>query len=230
MKRIAISLIVLAAGMTSSVASATLITQTQTLGPSPTNIVQTQNFAQFDPALGTLTGVTVTASASQGPLSMRFTWNGPGTSDSRRAFRYALDYTGSIKQGTNTIASGAKQVFNPFGSSAGYGSIAAPGGYAAGQSIIYSDPSWGLSIANVVNVLPGNFAPYIGVGTVPFDVRLENFYAISTPAGWSSQLTTNGQSSITVEYTYTPIPEPSAAALLGFGGLLTLRRRRSAAV
>jgi hypothetical protein len=212
--------------MAGSAASAAVITQTQTISLSPNNIVQTQNFAQFDPARGTLTGVTVTASASQGPLSMRFTWNGLNPSASGRAFRYALDYTGSIMQGTNTIASGANQVFNPYGSIAGYGSIAAPAGYATGQSIIYSDPSWGLSIANVVNVLPGNFTPYIGVGTVAFDVRLENFYGISTPGGWGLQLTTNSQSSITVEYTYTPIPAPGAAAMLGLGGLLAARRRR----
>ncbi len=212
--------------MAGSAASAAVITQTQTIGPSPTDIVQTQNFAQFDPALGTLTGVTVTASASQGPLSMRFTWNGLNPSPTGRVFRYALDYTGSIMQGTNTITSGANQVFNPYGPLSGYGSIVAPAGYATGQSIIYSDPSWGLSFANVVNVLPGNFTPYVGVGTVPFDVRLENFYGVSVPGGWGLQLTTNGQSSITVEYTYTPIPTPGAAAVLGLGGLLAARRRR----
>ncbi len=212
--------------MAGSAASAAVISQTQTIGPSPTDIVQTQNFAQFDPALGTLTGVMVTASASQGPVSMKFTYNGSGTSPANRVFQYAFDFTGSIMQGANTIASGANQVFDPFGPLSGYGSISAPVGYATGQAIIYSDPSWSLSIASVVNVLPANFTPYVGVGTVAFDVRLENVFGLSIPGVWGAQLTTNGQSSITVEYTYTPVPTPGAVAVLGLGGLLAARRRR----
>ena len=210
-----------------SAASAAVITQTQTISPTGTDIVQTQNFAQFDPALGTLTGVTVTASASQGPVSMKFTYIGSETSPADEEFLYAFDFTGSIMQGTNTIASGANQVFDPFGPLSGYGSIVAPEGYLPGQAIIYSNPAWSLSIANVVNVLPANFTPYVGVGTVAFDVRLENIFGITFPSSlWNPQLTTNGQSSITVDYTYTPVPTPGAAAVLGLGGLLAARRRR----
>ena len=220
-----IALVVTASGVASA-ASAAVITQTQTISPTTTDIVQTQNFAQFDPSLGTLTGVTVTASASQGPVSMRFTYNGSGTSPAGRVFRYAFDFTGSIKQGADTIASGANQVFDPFGPLSGYGSIPSPVGYVPGQAIIYSDLSWSLSIANVVNVLPANFTPYVGVGTVPFDVRLENFFGVSTQSGWNVQLTTLGQSSITLDYIYDPVPTPGAVALLGLGGLVATRRRR----
>lgn len=209
-------------------ARADVISDTQSFSSLPTDIHNVLNLAQFNPALGTLTSVTVTASASSA-TTWQLTWNGTSPSPTGRVFRYAFDWTASISQGANTIVSGATEA--PAGSDpdvpfTNWGSIAAPAGYVNGQSIIYGFPGvWGINVNNVVN--PGDFTPYIGVGTVPFNVDLTTYFGVSTPSNWNTLLTTLGNASITVEYTYTPVPVPGAAALLGLGTLVASRRRRA---
>jgi hypothetical protein len=209
-------------------ASAATLTQTQTIGPTPTDVVTTQLFNQFDPSLGTLTGVTISASASQGPPVIKATWNGTQPSAARSA-RYAFDWTSTIKQGSTIIATGANEApansdpFNPF---TNWGSLALPAGLTTGQFVTFTNPAWGVSIANAINIPVGDFATYSGLGTVPIDINISNLFGISLPSNWNVQLTTLANSSVTIEYTYTPIPTPASASLVALAGLAAFRRRR----
>lgn len=210
-------------------ASAATISVTQTLGPTPTYVITSMPFAKFDPSLGTLTGVTISASATQNAPTLKLTWNGTAASPSNRFLRYAFDWNSSISQGSTVIASGAAEApanSDPTSPFTNWGSFALPAGLEPGQHVTFSDPSWVVSINNTVNIAAGDLATYIGLDSVAVDISLTNFFGISFLNNWNMQLTTTATASVTVEYTYTPIPTPAAASLLGLAGVVASRRRR----
>ncbi|MFT5906790.1 MAG: hypothetical protein ACI9E1_002402 [Cryomorphaceae bacterium] len=84
-------------------------------------------------------------------------------------------------------------------------------------------------LASSVNIDLANFGLYTDT-SVSFDVDGKGATTISSSGGLPTftNLSLTGGIKFTVTYIYTavPIPEPSSTALLGFGGLALIMRRR----
>lgn len=215
-----VALFALTAGMIASIASAAIITQTKSIDPAQSDVVANLSFTRFNPALGTLTGVTITASAHVGPTTAVMTWNGPGLSPAV-TFGFLAEYAAEITQGAVSIVN--KTASTPYFTSP------LSKGLKPGESHIYINSMDRLSANETVH--PVDFTPYTGTGSVDFNVKLTvPRVGVSVPENYSFTVATRYDANVTVEYTYTAIPGPGAAGLLGVAGLMASRRRRSAPV
>jgi hypothetical protein len=190
----------------------------------PVNLVNAfsdVNFSipQFDPALGTLTGVIVRVLQSNLTGSFIVTNSGASesfvpkvTSDFRvRQLTAGLGYTAGMQEFDpvlTTPSSNPSVTINP--------SQSVTFNINAGQTYTLIDQ----------NISSSFFTAYQGPGSVNFEIR--NRLIISTEgatyavdAGATSTTTQMG-----ITYTYEAIPETSSALLGGIGILLLLRRRR----
>jgi PEP-CTERM motif-containing protein len=85
------------------------------------------------------------------------------------------------------------------------------------------------SDSDSVTLTGGAMAPYLGAGTVTFDVDALGTSFASGPGNISSQFITDAGAVVTIEY-YSEeggVPEPGAMALMGLGLAGLARRKRS---
>lgn len=73
-----------------------------------------------------------------------------------------------------------------------------------------------------------DLATFIGYDTYSGSAYLRASQSTDSDAGISSMVTASGSANFSVTYyfNYTPVPEPNTLALLGFGGIAMLIRRR----
>jgi len=176
---------------------------------TPWGVTQTLN--QFNPSLGTLTGVTLRWEASSYAEVDIFHGTGSGS--------VSFDKLGSQTQFT---VPGAIIIGAP----------------APAQAILWSnnDPN-PLLVTTQLFTVPGllvvgqaNWGLYTGTGTVDVDVDtnplVEGFSA--TGDFRTAELRTFGGGNMIVDYSYEPVPEPGTYALMAFGltGLAVVRARR----
>jgi hypothetical protein len=205
-------------------ANAATISDSDTYGPTgvPSAAAPLATLDQFDPALGTLTKVTLTLDAN--------------------AFAGSIDWDNEAAIPTDvTLGIGAQVTAVGL---AGLSVIAIPlqigsqNGVAAdndGAADFVGTDSFsvvgGTGNDTQSNILLSGFGAYIGTGT--FDTTIasvvQNF--LSTTGGFGPIQQTPGQTSglVTVTYEYSPVPEPSTAMLLalGLGGLAVRRGRQT---
>lgn len=74
-------------------------------------------------------------------------------------------------------------------------------------------------------IAPGNFALYTGASTIALNVTAMGTSSASGGGNLTSIFNTSAAAAYEVQYTY--IPTPGAAAMLGLGGLVAVRRRRA---
>jgi hypothetical protein len=189
----------------------------------------TLNFAQFDPVLGTLTGVTFTFANTAANVGIQ----------------------GSVTGMIDDAYSG--NMAATFGATVGALQVVAGTGQAAAFCIITTEPDCQLldvqaAVFTTPNpfglATPGdNLAAFIGGGTFALAMSLTNinyqefFDNLSGTAVPDAFATATWQGSVAVSYTYdaapppppTETPEPASLALLGtalaMAGLLRRRRR-----
>jgi len=71
------------------------------------------------------------------------------------------------------------------------------------------------------------FNPYIGTGNVSFSLNASGTSSGTGPGNRVAIFESLASAEYSVTYEFTPIPTPGAAALLGLGGLIAVRRRRA---
>jgi hypothetical protein len=178
----------------------------------------------FNPALGTLTGVTLTTSTSLNNVEYQFDsdYNGNNTafgsiSNNTSNFSTAVSIAGTGITAAGLLVTGSSnQVLGPTTGDSTTQFDAQPG------HVDYWDWQPGLlSSGTVGGAVTGSLVSYIGPGN--FTLSLDSFFSATSHFvggdGYASYNTADGLFTGTVTYTYT-IPEPSTYALIL--GLLTL--------
>ncbi len=154
---------------------------------SYTELDWTSQLPQFDPSLGTLTGVQVEFyGASYGTFTLKL---GDALQDSNMRATTSIDVTANIganavslsdgfTTGLKTLTPNSSTTFGPYKS------------------------EWTPTVLK-----PTNFAPYIGTGTIPVAASTLTGFAINGGSGFgSASQTTNVWAGAIITYTYDPAP------------------------
>lgn len=171
----------------------------------------TVSLQQFDPALGTLTGVTFTlADTTVITLAYENATNPAGSYGSSETVTTDLD------DGATTLATSSTSATWSSSLSTFDGAVDFSGTSGATLSGTFSGTGTG----------SGSLTAYLGTGSSTFTL---NRVAIQTGVNMPFVINNAAASSYTatVTYSYTPIPEPALAGLFGIAlGATGLRRRR----
>lgn len=180
-------------------------------GFSPLNFGGQFILPQFNPILGTLTGVQITYLSEWTNVTGTHTNNGAGIGSARLRATFDSFLTGATINNLfeqPVIYDTGTQIINPGGS------ISVPG-----QPLSGSSPTYNVSIAAAL-------ASFVGTGDLTFDL-LAFFTVSNTFSGtFSGGQDAEGRGQLTITYTYdeapnSEIPEPATMGLMG-GGLLLL--------
>ena len=219
-----------------SVSAANTISYTSTFGPSTTDFSHVFSLSDFNPALGTLTGVQLELDANENISSLALSNLGNVTETNFTALA-----TSNIKGITNTAnAADAISAFTlvEFDSSVNF-----PGGMSLGPAGSGNCPldTPSASCANVNFDPPAvadskiknsaSVAGYIGAGSFNITGATTAFSSFSGGGGnISLAQNTNATLTAKVTYTYTPpsgVPEPATMLLMGSAllGVALFRKR-----
>jgi hypothetical protein len=222
------------------VSAADTVQFTSSFGPSATDFTHTFTLSDFDPTLGTLTGVEIDLSASETISAL-----GLANTGNIVESNFSVVATSAIKTSNNTaVAADNVSIFtlNDFDSS-----ILFPGGVTLGDSSLPACPLATPSAAcssvsftppapvsgtNSVTDTSAAIVGYIGLGTFSIDGITKAFSSFSGGGGnIALNQSTNATLSATVIYTYTAAntttPEPATLFLMGSAlvGVGLLRKR-----
>jgi hypothetical protein len=169
---------------------------------------------EFNPALGTLTDVR-----------LDFTSNLMAQVD-------ILNTTGTPQTVTDASSSGTVTFAGPDETEvSGTPSTSFASGIAnAGPFVVTDFPGAAIPLSDVVDVLPGgDLSDYEGVGNASFTVTFSP--VTSAASGTPGAIDVGGElfatgGSVDVTYTYTPVPEPTSAAIIGVPLMALIARRR----
>jgi hypothetical protein len=211
------ALFVATAGFASAATTTVYSGSSVNLGSSNDNVAF--NIAQFNTALGTLTGVTVkvTTSSLVGSFNVANAGGtslsvGPHTADFRvddvaDNLGYTIQSVEIDPLATTPVTSPAATI--PVGENQTYA-------ITLGQGYTVSDQ----------NIAGSFFGVYSGNGNVMFNVRNRLNIAATGSVFTVDSALAYTTTRMAITYTYEVIPEPSAALLGGLGLLCLLRRRR----
>jgi len=221
-----VSVLVLAAFSAAHADSISFTTSTP-IASTLTDWTSSLTFQQFNPSLGTLTGVAIDLSST---LSTTLTVTNVGTSQSNGSARTEIliavvDPSGII----GTLPTYTPYPVQPSNPQLDYMSKGFSYSNLASGGQVTSGTLTG-SATNVSNsyTTPGLLAEFTGAGSISLPAATLTYTDLSNSGGntESAQVTYAGLTG-TVTYLYTPVPLPSALLLFGPGllGLVGLRRR-----
>ncbi|OQA01193.1 MAG: hypothetical protein BWY69_01456 [Planctomycetes bacterium ADurb.Bin401] len=172
--------------------------------------------SQFNPALGTLNSVTITFhTALQGSLGFenlkRF--GGNFTVVTNNIMAYVVIGGGICSSGYTD-----NQTYNVT-----LGAYDGSTDYAGTSGIEVAALSDDDTVPFFLNA-PDSMAQFIGTGNMTFTTQTFSMMPLGLPTNSEAAVNTTGQASVTIEYDYTPVPEPMTIAILSFAGLL-LRKK-----
>lgn len=209
--------IILGFALCSSSAFAALMTVSAVapISFAPTNWINTLQFPKFDPTLGTLTSVQLNLSSA---LNTTLT---------------VTNSAASVSSGTakTELLLAVQDAGNLFGSTPQLDYFSPGYAYSLSPSQSTSSPLLsGSGTSSDVYSLAAILAEFKGIGNISLTASASAFTALANSGGntFSSQVSSanaNGE----VVYTFTPVPEPHAAAMLCSAciGLAASRRRRT---
>ena len=213
-------------------ASASGLAGNSPFGPSPEGQTYTAELAQFDTALGTLTGVEFAISAGHSG-EILFTNN----ANTGGYVVFYIDYSFEVNGFGGT---GGNLLFQDWDTAPTPGSPHGPGaGTFAGHfnTGVVNLTGLGttatevfgtqLDFADTYSAGDAEFSQFIGSGTLDFDIQDWATFALGVfGEDMAFELSSFANISVEATYTYTPIPVPGAAGLLAVAGLFAGRRRR----
>ena len=203
------------------------VTPPQTISISPTDtnfgpgtaVNDPLVFNKFNPALGTLTSVSVTVSYDFTHTST-VTFFTPGTIGTA-----AVQNVISVQRPDGTgIASATATDYSQ-------STTFNPATMKLNQPITLSPVTSSGSIGPLLLTTSADLSLFTGTGTISLPVVASSLASMPTNNGnGAAAVTTQADAKVTISYTYTAVPEPSSAVLLGLGGAgFCLYRRRRAA-
>ncbi len=212
-------------------ASASGLSGGSPFGPSPDGETYTAELAQFDSALGTLTGVEFSLSAGHNG-TINFTNNAASGGYVVFYIDYAFDVNGFGGTDGNLLSLDwvtAPTASSPHGPGAGTFTGHFNTGVVnlgLGESSIETFGTQ-LDFADTYSAGDAEFSQFIGNGTLDFDIQDWATFALGV-FGEDMEFELSSFANISVEatYTYTPIPAPGAMAMFAVSGLIVSRRRR----
>ena len=197
--------------------NAATLTFTDSIGDRLTNWSDTFSVSQFDPALGALISATVLFEvASSGRVDSESLDASPTT----LAFNIGAngELTGGGLTGTievNPLAAGS---FNATAFDAVVDFAGSSGTSLAGLNDTKSEQAV---------LTGGDLAPYIGNGSITFDVSVVADSSASGAGNLITAFSNSAAANVSVTYEYAePVPEPSSVAMLAVGCAALLGRRR----
>lgn len=207
-----------------STANAAMISYNANYGPEPASSANhvVASLPLFDPALGTLTKVTLTvdSTASAGSIA----WD----NEAQVSTDITLGIGATVTVSAQSLLT-AVPVPLQTGSALGVDADNDAAADFIGTDAFSVIGGTGMDTDMDMSTAPATLLAFTGLGT--FDAELmsgvETF--LSTSGGFGPIDPIPGETSglITVTYEYNPVPEPATAAMLVcFGGLTLLRRRR----
>jgi hypothetical protein len=220
-------------------AQASVVSYTVALAPNPqpTNVNTTLSLPQFDPSLGTLTGVQITVNGSLAARAeYENTNSNHGLSASEVPMQLNLTQNLTVGLGAQTLLAmthtTAQDDYSPgFGAWLQNIDIPYPGGLTAydGTTDYAGTSGFATSLWNTpgsATYSPATIGTFVGAGTFQVSVDATAFVDLITYGGNNSARTTSlAGTSVTVAYQYTP--EPATMSLLVLGGLAMLRRKQN---
>jgi hypothetical protein len=210
--------------LVSLTALADQITVSGVYGLAPTNFTNqpvTPSVTQFNPALGTLTGVIVKLTGTvSGTAKAESQDSSPTTVTENLQATIALILNGTTQLAQVLPIATVVHNFTAFDGTLDFG-----GTSGATDS--------GLTATLNTSINPVDFTPYLGTGNVVFGVSATGSSNANGGGNLISGFTTQGKGQVDVTYIYTPIsttatPEPATLSLIGGSlvGLGALSRRR----
>lgn len=200
--------VLLSASASSARADIYTYTDIQNVSASDPAMFKSFDIPQFDPAMGTLENVSVTISGLV-QASLAFTnW-----SSSTDGLKMQEQNTLSVLYNNSQTMVSSNCVFQTT-SYPGMQPVAANGGVYL-QSCIYN-----LCTTVFASSLEADLADFTGLGNVPLAAGLvSDSYMTVSGGNYHYLVQTAGSETATVTYSFAPVPEPSAALLVGLGCL-----------
>lgn len=209
--------------MLAGAARAEVVSYATSTGPTQqaTNWSTTLNLPAFDASLGTLTAVKFSYKGDVLHTIFAENLNAlPSSYDLLSQVNLQLTHEGGL-----TLFAPAPLVFNATGNQAAFDGLLDFDG-ASGDTLLH-EGTWS------DDYFASSLLPYIGSTPLSFAATAVSSFSNEGGGNFATGGEATAGASLTVEYTFTPIPEPSTyAALLGGAalGFAALRRRQAAAV
>jgi hypothetical protein len=176
-------------------AFAATITHTATVFPSPTNWSLTNSIPQFDPALGTLTNVSITVAANvRNRVRVESRSNLPRTATAGGTATITATVAGY--SAAASITNSYTQALDAFDGVIDYAGV-------SGFDQTLDGSGYGA-------VTPPDFTPYIGVGTVPLVAASIANGSYNGPGDYRFIINTTASALATVTYEFSPPACPPA--------------------